>query len=102
MHGQRAASDATQDQQAIAAMRAAPPEAEDAPSPAPPSPAPPLPAVTAAPPAAVATPPVAAAVDEDALERLQQLGFEAARSREALRSHEGNETNAADWLLLNG
>ena len=91
--GQRAASEATQDQQALAAMRAAVPEAENAPSPGPRL-------ATAAPPATVATPP--AALDEAALERLQQLGFEAARCREALLKYEGDETRAADWLLLNG
>lgn len=91
--GQRATSEATQDQQALAAMRAAAPEAENAPSPGPGL-------ATTAQPATVATPP--AAVDEAALERLQQLGFEGARCREALLKHEGDETRAADWLLLNG
>ena len=33
--------------------------------------------------------------------RLQQLGFEEARCREALLKHGGDETKAEDWLLNN-
>ena len=46
-----------------------------------------------------AAPPVK--VSEAAVERLQQLGFEEARCREALLKHGGDETKAEDWLLNN-
>ena len=48
--------------------------------------------------AAAATP---IRVSEAALERLQQLGFDETRCREALVKHGGDETKAEDWLLSN-